>query len=169
MYAAELNSSSSQWKSHWFNGGPRLCLGQNLAQYEASAGQSLLYSLCTVSDVVSTVIALIVRKFDVKFAPTYLATTPMCGIPGETTPRYQVSSSPLLPTRCNSIHCSPLDLGLLTALGPELSYTAYARPFEGRHLPTSRGLTDSLPVLFFDLSFLFFDSVVRDIGAQDCN
>lgn len=63
-----------QFKAHWFNGGPRLCLGQNLATFEAVA-----------------VIATIVRSFDVKFADNYLAETEMVMIPGELSPRYEDS------------------------------------------------------------------------------
>ncbi|GAA5940667.1 hypothetical protein JCM1841_002016 [Sporobolomyces salmonicolor] len=53
----------SQWKAHFFNGGYRLCLGQNLALYEGAA-----------------VLAAIVRDFDLSFAPGYLETTRMTDI-----------------------------------------------------------------------------------------
>ncbi|KAL8280285.1 hypothetical protein RQP46_007399 [Phenoliferia psychrophenolica] len=48
----------SQWKAHFFNGGARLCLGQTLAVYEATS-----------------VIAAIVRDFDLELAPGYLDTS----------------------------------------------------------------------------------------------
>lgn len=50
----------STWQFHAFNGGPRLCLGQNLATYEA----------------VSAIVAM-VTSFDLSFKPGYLETTPM--------------------------------------------------------------------------------------------
>ncbi|KAL8276743.1 hypothetical protein RQP46_010852 [Phenoliferia psychrophenolica] len=59
----------SQWKAHFFNGGARLCLGQTLALYEATA-----------------VMAAIIGEFDLKLAPGYLDAVEM--VRGEPTPRY---------------------------------------------------------------------------------
>ncbi|GAA5998531.1 uncharacterized protein JCM10292_002763 [Rhodotorula paludigena] len=60
----------SQWKAHAFNGGYRLCLGQNLALYEGTS-----------------VLAAIAREFDFAFADNYLETTHMCD--NEFTPKYK--------------------------------------------------------------------------------
>ncbi|ORY63680.1 putative cytochrome P450 monooxygenase [Leucosporidium creatinivorum] len=62
----------SQWKAHMFNGGYRLCLGMDLAKYEAAS-----------------VLAAISREFDLSFAPGWLGTVPMMAT--EQTPRYQPS------------------------------------------------------------------------------
>ncbi|GAA5832431.1 hypothetical protein JCM11251_006452 [Rhodosporidiobolus azoricus] len=62
----------SQWKAHMFNGGPRICLGQQLATYEATA-----------------VLAALFRNFDFHFAPDYLETVKMAH--GECTPAYRAS------------------------------------------------------------------------------
>lgn len=59
----------SQFKAHFFNGGYRHCLGMNLALYEGVS-----------------VLAAIIREFDLTFAPDYLETTPMVDI--EFSPRY---------------------------------------------------------------------------------
>lgn len=45
----------TQWQFHAFNGGPRLCLGQNLATYEGVAA-----------------LVAIVQNFDLQFAPGWL-------------------------------------------------------------------------------------------------
>ncbi|GAA5904139.1 hypothetical protein JCM6882_003957 [Rhodosporidiobolus microsporus] len=60
----------SQWKAHMFNGGYRLCLGQQLAMYEATA-----------------VLASLFREFDFHFAPGFLETTRMAD--SEYTPAYK--------------------------------------------------------------------------------
>ncbi|BGP59269.1 hypothetical protein NBRC10512v2_000563 [Rhodotorula toruloides] len=60
----------SQWKYHAFNGGYRLCLGQNLALYE---GTSVLNA--------------VTREFDLSFAPGYLENVKMCDF--EQTPLYK--------------------------------------------------------------------------------
>ncbi|GAA6032201.1 hypothetical protein JCM8097_007122 [Rhodosporidiobolus ruineniae] len=60
----------SQWRAHMFNGGYRICLGQQLATYEATS-----------------VLATLFRQFDFTFAPGYLDSTPMCE--SEYTPRYK--------------------------------------------------------------------------------
>ncbi|ORY63681.1 putative cytochrome P450 monooxygenase [Leucosporidium creatinivorum] len=62
----------SQFKAHMFNSGYRLCLGQDLAKYEASA-----------------VLAAVLREFDLSFAPDYLETVPRNAIDG--TPEYAPS------------------------------------------------------------------------------
>ncbi|KAM0756345.1 putative cytochrome P450 monooxygenase [Meredithblackwellia eburnea MCA 4105] len=62
----------SQWKYHVFNGGKRLCLGQTLAIYEASS-----------------VIASILKDFDLEFEPGWLDKVEMCE--REATPRYSDS------------------------------------------------------------------------------
>lgn len=67
-----LHKKESQWVAHMFNGGPRLCLGQELAKFEACA-----------------VLSALLRNFDFDFAPGYLETTPM--MDSELTPRYQPS------------------------------------------------------------------------------
>ncbi|GAA5933384.1 uncharacterized protein JCM15063_001301 [Sporobolomyces koalae] len=59
----------SQFKAHYFNGGARHCLGMNLAMYEGVS-----------------VLAAIIRDFDVTFAPDYLETTEMTNC--EFSPRY---------------------------------------------------------------------------------
>ncbi|GAA5997838.1 hypothetical protein JCM5350_002745 [Sporobolomyces pararoseus] len=59
----------SQFKAHYFNGGYRHCLGMNLALYEGVS-----------------VLAAIIRDFDLSFAPGYLENTPMLDM--EFTPRY---------------------------------------------------------------------------------
>ncbi|KAM0788869.1 hypothetical protein ACM66B_002954 [Microbotryomycetes sp. NB124-2] len=69
--------NESQWKFHAFNGGYRLCLGQDLAKFEAV-----------------TVISTLLRDFDFKFAPEY---KPELMTPIEDTPRYR--SSLTLPMR----------------------------------------------------------------------
>ncbi|KAI5474182.1 cytochrome P450, family 4, subfamily A [Pseudohyphozyma bogoriensis] len=61
--------SETQWKYHVFNGGPRLCLGRNLALFEST-----------------TVLTSLLRDFDFKFAPGYLDNVEMCY--HEKTPRY---------------------------------------------------------------------------------
>ncbi|TNY20945.1 putative cytochrome P450 monooxygenase [Rhodotorula diobovata] len=60
----------SQFKFHAFNGGYRLCLGQNLALYEGTA-----------------VLASLLRSFDLDFAPRYLDSVVMCDT--EKTPMYK--------------------------------------------------------------------------------
>ena len=60
----------SQWKAHMFNGGYRLCLGQDLAKFEAVA-----------------VLAALVREFDFEFAPGY---SPELA-EGQKTPMYRPS------------------------------------------------------------------------------
>ncbi|BGP01480.1 putative cytochrome P450 monooxygenase [Rhodotorula toruloides ATCC 204091] len=60
----------SQWKYHAFNGGYRLCLGQNLALYE---GTSVLNA--------------VTREFDLSFAPGYFENVKMCDF--EQTPLYK--------------------------------------------------------------------------------
>ncbi|GAA6057630.1 hypothetical protein JCM3770_005004 [Rhodotorula araucariae] len=60
----------SQFKFHAFNGGYRLCLGQNLALYEGTA-----------------VLAAILRAFDLDFAPGYLDHVEMSDY--ERTPKYK--------------------------------------------------------------------------------
>jgi cytochrome P450 len=62
----------SQWKAHMFNGGYRLCLGQDLAKYEAVA-----------------VLASLLSDFDFEFAPGYLSETRM--MISEPTPMYAAS------------------------------------------------------------------------------
>ncbi|KAK4051989.1 hypothetical protein OIO90_004519 [Microbotryomycetes sp. JL221] len=62
----------SQWQNHVFNGGLRLCLGQDLAKYEAT-----------------TVIAALLKEFDFEFADDYLSTVQM--METEPTPRYRPS------------------------------------------------------------------------------
>ncbi|GAA5895285.1 uncharacterized protein JCM6883_001461 [Sporobolomyces salmoneus] len=59
----------SQFKAHYFNGGYRHCLGMNLALYEGVS-----------------VLAAIIRDYDLSFAPNYLENTEMVDI--EFTPRY---------------------------------------------------------------------------------
>ncbi|EGG04372.1 cytochrome P450 monooxygenase [Melampsora larici-populina 98AG31] len=65
----------SQWKFHAFNGGPRICLGMHLATLEAVA-----------------VIVEIVRRYDMAFAPGWLASVPKIAKitqeSTEETPRY---------------------------------------------------------------------------------
>lgn len=62
----------SQWKGHWFNGGSRLCLGQNLATFEGAM-----------------VLATISKHFDLTFAPGYHETVPMIDLgTTEKTPLY---------------------------------------------------------------------------------
>ncbi|GAA6003661.1 hypothetical protein JCM10207_003534 [Rhodosporidiobolus poonsookiae] len=60
----------TSWKYHVFNGGYRLCLGQQLALYEATS-----------------VLAALFREFDFTFAPGYLDTVQMCE--HEYTPMYK--------------------------------------------------------------------------------
>lgn len=69
---AGLLIKESQWKAHMFNGGHRLCLGQDLAKFEAVA-----------------VLSALLREFDFEFAPGYLETVPMMS--SEKTPKYQPS------------------------------------------------------------------------------
>lgn len=61
----------SQWKFNQFHGGPRLCLGQNLATFEATM-----------------IMATITRHFELSFAPGYLEETEMVDVGGRKTPRY---------------------------------------------------------------------------------
>lgn len=60
----------TQWKAHMFNGGYRLCLGQDLAKFEAVA-----------------VLAALLREFNFEFAPGY---SPKLA-EGQSTPLYRPS------------------------------------------------------------------------------
>lgn len=81
----------------------------------------------------------------------------MCGIPGEKTPRYQVSY--LFPLRLLFDRFQLYSFrrsALLTASRPELAYSAYARPSPSHRLAKSRYVSIWFPFLDFGFVPLFF-------------
>lgn len=71
-------------------GGPRLCLGQNLANFEAISGESFpgVWWGETGELMREAVMACVIRSFDLAFAEGYLENVEMLSVYKEDTPMY---------------------------------------------------------------------------------